>query len=232
MGLFFSKKRKVTAHDRAVLELKVQRDKLKQYSTRINAAIDRETEIARELLKQGKKKQAVLALKKKKYQEGLLQKSEGQLENIQTMVDSIEFAIVEKKVFESLRLGNTVLQDIHKEIGGVDAVEDLMEDTREAIQNQNDMEEALAGKLTPEDEEELERELDLLEKETAPSSSVSLPDAPKHDPLPEKQPVAEEEEEAEEEEREKEAEAEEDDDDEIIVPRTPPGARRPVAIAE
>lgn len=47
--------------------------------------IAKETEIAKKLLKEGKKKQAMLALKKKKYQEQLLAKSQAQLENLQEM---------------------------------------------------------------------------------------------------------------------------------------------------
>lgn len=50
----------------------------------------KETEAARTLMKQGKKKQALLAMKKKKYQETLLSKAESQLENIQTMVNTMK----------------------------------------------------------------------------------------------------------------------------------------------
>eukprot|EP01113_Clastostelium_recurvatum_P041025 TRINITY_DN6461_c0_g1_i3.p2 TRINITY_DN6461_c0_g1~~TRINITY_DN6461_c0_g1_i3.p2 ORF type:complete len:229 (-),score=109.11 TRINITY_DN6461_c0_g1_i3:48-734(-) len=101
------------------------------------------------------------------------------------MVDSIEFTIMEKKVFDSLRVGNAVLQDIQREIGGVEAVEDLMEETREALQNQQDIEDALAGKLTEEDDEALEMELEALERETG----VFLPDVPKVDPAITKVPT-------------------------------------------
>jgi len=69
------KKSKITEHDKAVLELKTTRDKLSQYRKQCTSVIDRETEIAKTLLKQGKKKQAVLALKKKKYQELLFGQS-------------------------------------------------------------------------------------------------------------------------------------------------------------
>ncbi len=50
--------------------------------------MDRETEIARNLLQESKKKQALLALKKKKYQENLLEKSQTQLDNLQHMVNN------------------------------------------------------------------------------------------------------------------------------------------------
>ncbi len=48
--------------------------------------VAREVEAAKKLLGDGKKPQALLALKKKKYQEGLIEKSEGQLTNLEQMV--------------------------------------------------------------------------------------------------------------------------------------------------
>eukprot|EP00026_Physarum_polycephalum_P016667 Phypoly_transcript_17630.p1 GENE.Phypoly_transcript_17630~~Phypoly_transcript_17630.p1 ORF type:complete len:212 (+),score=61.27 Phypoly_transcript_17630:108-743(+) len=188
MGIFFSKKPKVTAHDRAVLDLKVQRDKLKQYHIKINAVIERETEIIKQCMKENKKKQAMIALKKKKYQEGLLEKSQQQLDNIQTMVDSVEFTIMERKVFESLKEGNKTLNALHSEMS-VEDVEDLMAETADAIAYQNEIETALAGKLTQEDEDDILAELEELEKEvsgvnklpnvpttTLPASDVTQPD--------------------------------------------------------
>ena len=40
MGSNSSKAGKITAHDRAILDLKVQRDKLKQYNKRVTKATD------------------------------------------------------------------------------------------------------------------------------------------------------------------------------------------------
>jgi charged multivesicular body protein 6 len=78
MGLTTSKK--ISSHDKAVLDLKRQRDKLQQYRKRIEAVLDREKEIARIHLKNGDKNRALLALKKRKYQETLLEKTENQLQ--------------------------------------------------------------------------------------------------------------------------------------------------------
>ena len=43
---------------------------------------------------------AKLLLRKKKYQEGLLEKTDGQLDNLETLVHDIEFAQVEKQVLK------------------------------------------------------------------------------------------------------------------------------------
>jgi len=154
MGSLFSKKKKenhVSQHDKAVLDLKVQRDKLKQYQKKCEQVVTKETQLAKDLLKQEKRKQALLALKKKKYQEQLLSKTDAQLSNIQEMIDSIEFAQMEKKIFDSLKEGNTVLKEIHSQMS-IEDIDNLMLDTQEAIEYQNQVEEALYGKLSSEDE--------------------------------------------------------------------------------
>lgn len=48
--------------------------------------IDRETQLAKTLLAAGRKPQALLALRKKKYQQNLLEKSQAQLDNVQSLV--------------------------------------------------------------------------------------------------------------------------------------------------
>jgi hypothetical protein len=77
---------KVTPHDRAVLDLKLARDKLKIYQNNMEKVMAREREMARQLLKDGKRRRAILALKKKRYQEQLLENSVEQLNNIEQMV--------------------------------------------------------------------------------------------------------------------------------------------------
>ena len=62
-----------------ILGLKKQRDQLKQYQKRINRDLEKEKELAKKLLKEGKKDRAKLLLRKKRFQEGLLDKTDAQL---------------------------------------------------------------------------------------------------------------------------------------------------------
>jgi Snf7 len=54
--------------------------------SQIQVILDREHEIARQQLAAGHKDRALVALRKRKYQEGLLVKTDGQLENLEQVV--------------------------------------------------------------------------------------------------------------------------------------------------
>ena len=76
-----------------------------------------------------------MLLKKKRYLESLLDKTDGQLDNLQQMVDNIEFAQIEMKVVEGLKVGNKCLEDMHK-VMSLEDVEQIMSETQEAIEYQ------------------------------------------------------------------------------------------------
>ncbi|KAI9363205.1 Snf7-domain-containing protein [Pilaira anomala] len=174
-------KNKITSQDKAILDLKVQRDKLKRYQKNLNVVIEKEVEAAKLALTQGNKKKALLALKKKKYQVQLLEKTDQQLMNLEELTHSIEYALVEKEVLEGLKTGNSVLNEIHKETS-VEAVEKLMDDTADAIAYQNEIDEMLSGLMSTEDEEEIMKELDDLREQEL---SAKLPDVPNNQlPVP------------------------------------------------
>ncbi len=78
-------------------------------------------------------RKAKFLLKKKRYLESLLDKTDQQLENLQQMVDTIEFAQIGMKVVEVLKKGNECLEQMHK-IMSVEDVEQVMSDTQEAIE--------------------------------------------------------------------------------------------------
>ena len=92
MGTIFSKKEKsrITEQDHAILGLKKQRDQIKQYQKRINRDLEKERELAKKLLKEGKKDRAKLLLRKKKFLEGVLDKTDAQLDQLERMVHDIE----------------------------------------------------------------------------------------------------------------------------------------------
>ncbi|KAL2011773.1 hypothetical protein VTN00DRAFT_4491 [Thermoascus crustaceus] len=167
---------KISAQDRAILDLKNQRDKLHQYQKRITVLTDRETAIAKECLARNDRRRALLALRRKKYQESLLAKTDAQLEQLEQLTNRVEFALVQKDVLFGLQQGTNVLQAIQKEMGGLEGVEKLMGETEEARAYQEEVSQMLAGRMSNQDEDEVEDELEALQREV--QGSVSLPDAP------------------------------------------------------
>lgn len=155
--------------------MKNQRDKLRQYQKRITVITNRETEIARQCLAKGDKAKALLALRRKKYQESLLSQTDGQLEQLEKLTSSVEFALVQKDVVFGLQRGTEVLKTIHKEMGGLENVEKIMGESEEARRYQEEISEALAGQLSNAEEDDVEDELEALEREV---TGVKLPDAP------------------------------------------------------
>ncbi|GAA5972142.1 hypothetical protein JCM11641_002512 [Rhodosporidiobolus odoratus] len=175
---------KITPQDRSILDLKLQRDKLKQYQKRIEVVLSREREIAAESLRAGNKQRALIALRQKKYQETLLSQTDDQLATLQRLVQSIEFSLVEKDVLYGLQQGNTVLQQLNKEMD-LAAVEKLMDDTREGVAYQEEVSALLSSRISAADEEDVLAELAALQAEQI---STKLPEAPSH-ALPERLPV-------------------------------------------
>ncbi|XP_059141580.1 charged multivesicular body protein 6-B-like [Physella acuta] len=181
MGSLFAKKKppsRVTEQDKAVLQLKQQRDKLKQYQKKITAQLERDKEVARALLKDGKKDKAKLMLRKKKFQESLLSKTDGQLENIERLVHDLEFAQVEQEVIKGLQVGNASLKKMH-EILSLEDVEKILEETQDGIEKQREIDELLSGGLTAEDESDVLAELDQIMKMGELDEEINLPDVPK-----------------------------------------------------
>ncbi|KAL2143894.1 hypothetical protein VTI28DRAFT_9882 [Corynascus sepedonium] len=171
---------RITAQDQAILDLKTQRDKLHQYQRRITHLTDRETQAARQLLARGDKQRALLALRRKKYQESLLAKTDAQLEQLEKLTASVEFALIQKDVLFGLQQGTSVLKEIHAEMGGIENVEKLMGETAEAIAYQKEVSEIIGGRISVQEEEEVEDELAALEAEVAKKEAgvQRLPNVP------------------------------------------------------
>ncbi|CAL8380076.1 charged multivesicular body protein 6 [Gadus morhua] len=188
MGNIFGKKKRsrVTEQDKAVLQLKQQRDKLRMYQKRINLQLDKERLLAKQLLKNGRKDKALLLLKKKRYQDQLLEKTDNQISNLERMVQDLEFAQIEIKVIEGLKVGNDCLKKMH-EVMSIEEVERIMDETQDAVEYQQQIDEMLAGALTQEDEDAV-----LAELEAITQGDVLLPEVPSEE-LPEVPEPSEEE---------------------------------------
>jgi charged multivesicular body protein 6 len=187
MGNLFGKKKhssRVTEQDKAVLQLKQQRDRLKVYQKRIELQLVKDKDTARQLLAKGNKQRALLMLRKKKYQESLLEKTDKQLESIERMTHDLEFAQIEVEVVKGLKFGNEALNKLHQ-ILSIEDVEKIMDETAAAVEYQKEIDAVLAGGLTAEDEDDVLQELaDIIQESQGP---ISLPEVP-DDELPTREP--------------------------------------------
>ncbi len=168
--------------------MKNQRDRLHQYQRKITLVTDRETAVARECLARGDKSKALLALRRKKFQETLLAKTDAQLETLEQLTSNVEFALVQKDVIYGLSQGTSVLKQIHNEMGGIENVEKLMGESEDARAYQKEIGEMLGGQMSNQEEDEVEDELEAMEdqlngvRESDTAEAVGYPEAPASEP--------------------------------------------------
>jgi len=164
---------KITAQDRAILDLKLQRDKLKQYQKKIQGVLDREHTIAKAQIAAGQKDRALIALRRRKYQQSLLTKTDEQMENLEQLVATIEFSLIEVSILHGLKQGNDILREIHREMN-IESVEKLLEETAEAREYQKEVGDMLSSNLSLDEEEAVQKELLELQQDIAAESKVPL----------------------------------------------------------
>lgn len=181
---------KITPQDRAIYQLKRQRDALKQYQRKLASTVERETDLARQALRTGKPDKAKFYLRLKKRQQGVIDTSYSQLETLEGLIGTIEFKLIEKDVLYGLEQGNKVLKTLNSEmsVDKIDRVLDDLEDERVRVDEVSDM---LGLGLSNMEEHEVEDELAALEREVkreqahVSAEAPLLPDTPSHAVFPE-----------------------------------------------
>lgn len=182
MGQLFSRgrgdrKHEVTEVDRAILALKTQRRKLGEYQKKVEDLIGREAAVARRLVREGRKDRALLALKKKRLQEDMLQKADVWVLNVEQQLADIEIASKQQAVFASLKAGHDAVRRLQSQVDLAD-IEKLAEDTEEARVFQKEIEAALGQELSAADEDAVLLEFENLEAELGATEVPDLPSVP------------------------------------------------------
>jgi charged multivesicular body protein 6 len=182
---------RITEQDKVLLNLKKTRDQLKRYQRKIEGNLENDREFAKLMLKEGKKDKAKLLLRKKKYQESLLTRTNGQLDKLDTLVYDLEYSQVERQVLDELKEGNEALKKAN-EMFSIEEIEQIMDDTAEAAEKQREIEAILSGQLTEDEEDDVLKELDELignapmENEESYEEIPELPSVPSDKLTPEK----------------------------------------------
>merc|ERR1712086_1118940 len=200
----------ITEKDRAVLELKGARDKVKKYKRKLDSKIEQDRARAKELTKglaelpesvrARKKKQALVFLKKIKLQEAKYTKADDQMSNLETMIADYEFAKVEVQIFEGIKAGNQAIQAMQKELSVEDA-EKVMDEAAEGLAYCDEIGSILSEQLSDYDNEQVLEDLARMEEEwggvapampDAPVTQPDMPDVPISQPAMPDAPVSQE----------------------------------------
>eukprot|EP00752_Nemacystus_decipiens_P011673 g10360.t1 len=182
MGNLVSKKKKrerahVTDQDRAVLDLKNSRDRLKRYQKKLEIDCDKLQAQAMAMIKEKRKDRALLLLKIKKLKQNQVEKADSQLLSVEQLIETIDWESQQLQVFNALKEGNVALNKLHDEMP-LEKVEELMADTAESIAMEEEISKAIGGSWTDANEEDLLAELAEIEKEAEPAVAVAVPPPP------------------------------------------------------
>lgn len=109
---------------------------------------------------------------------------DGQLISVMEMIDTIEWEAANMEVMRALQAGNAALNKLHEEMS-VEDVENLLAETNEAIETENQINLLLAGQFNAQDDEELQRELAELMGEAPAQSAVPTVANPTPNPIAE-----------------------------------------------
>ena len=166
---------RVNKDDKAIAEVKITRDKVKNYLKKLENNISALKDAVKECIKSKQRDKAMLALRKQKFLEKNLETGRGELLNLENLIINIENAQIQKNVYESLKQGNDFLKQMNQQIT-LDDVDKLMEETAEAIEYQQQIGEALAQQGIKEDDTDLLKQLDELDE--AEAIDVEIPSVP------------------------------------------------------
>ncbi|RNF18808.1 charged multivesicular body protein 6 [Trypanosoma conorhini] len=164
----------ITSSDRAQLELKLQRDRLMAAVRRYDVVAKEERAKAREFVRSGNRRKALYCLKREQLQRTQVTSVTDMLDNVQRLLDTVEFTQIELEVFDAIKGGKEELSKLNAMLN-VDDIAELMDDTAETIEEARRINVILAQPLEGyEDDEALLAELLSQGVSSAPAAEVAV----------------------------------------------------------
>lgn len=179
-NLFGVRKRapKVTEQDKAIFQLKQQRDNIKIYQRRTENELAASKALATKLYNDNKIDRALIILRRKKCMEEILQRTDQQLETLEGLVNDIEFSQIQVSVVEGLKVGNEALKQLNSLVS-IENLEQIMQETEEATEKQREITRILQQTSERYDEKELLEELEQRAQESDQATKDDTIDKPK-----------------------------------------------------
>lgn len=147
-----------------IYSIKAAVDSLEKEVNVLTIRVDRHLEEAKNYVKEGRKKMALMCLKKKASLQRLIDRKSGSLAMLFQILQKIEEAGTNDMIVKACKAGAQAMKMLNAEVT-VENAEAVMDDVHEAIAAQEEINGIIGSEMSTEDEEELERSLEELLKE-------------------------------------------------------------------
>ncbi|CCW71788.1 unnamed protein product [Phytomonas sp. Hart1] len=170
----------ITSPDRTKLQLKMQRDNLVAAIRRFEIVGNIEHNKAIEFLKEGNRRKALYCLKRERAQNDQINTVGKMLDNIQNLIETIDFMQIESEVVAALRDGKHELEQLNK-ILNIDDLEMLMNETRESIEEAQQINNVINQPISSViNDEDLIKELEVQMTENREPNILDSIEVPHH----------------------------------------------------
>lgn len=172
--------------DKAIMDLKLCRDKVKAYMKQLLEKEKTQREKAKEHLINKDRDRAKLCLNKSKMYKLQAQSSDGQLMTIEEQLHMIESTRNQNSAFKALEEGNKALKMLQEEVN-IEKWEELADDMADIRDKNKELNDYFQqhGENMIEDDEQLDKELEILQAQEAQEVDKAFPE------LKDKKPVVE-----------------------------------------
>ena len=182
MGNFLcptSRTAKINQEEKALLDCKICRDKIKKYIKTLEKNSSLKKQKAKEALQNKNKDRARLYMRQSKMYQEQIKTAEGQLEMIETQINQIETAQNQRDVFNVLKQGNDILKKLQEEVN-VEKIQEISDDLNELKEQNDEITQFFKDRGIEENDEELDDELNkLIDSAQKENSKIDLPQANK-----------------------------------------------------
>lgn len=168
----------LSQEDKAMIECKQCRDKIKSYIRSGEKMVQKKKEKAKELLRNKDKERARLYLKQSKFYADKIKVYDGQLDMIETQISNLQTTMQMAEYQKILIQGNEVLKELQKEVN-VEKWQQIGDDLNELKEHDKELTDYFKQHNQNEDEFDnaVEDEIKKMENDLG-IGEVKLPDAP------------------------------------------------------
>jgi charged multivesicular body protein 6 len=169
---------KLSQEDKAILDCKQARDKIKAYIKRLEENEKSQRERAKELLKNKEKDKAKYCLSQSKMYKMQIENSQNQLAAVEEQINRLDMVKTQQNVFNVLENTNKVLRELQKEVN-VERLENIGEDLNDIKAANDEITNFFKNHNVDieENDQQINNELEKLMKMENYQIESSLPDA-------------------------------------------------------